>query len=51
MLCSLIAQVVRLIVDVLTLRYTPDADKDLELLVLRHQIRILERRVEKPVGA
>ncbi len=49
MLWSLLAQVVRLIVDVLTLRYTPEADKDLEVLVLRQQIRILERRVGKPV--
>ena len=37
--------------DVLTPRYTQDSDKDLELLVLRQQIRILERRVGKPVRA
>jgi uncharacterized membrane protein len=51
MLWSLIAQVVTVVLDVLSLRYTQDTDKDLELLVLRQQIRILERRVGKPVRA
>jgi hypothetical protein len=51
MLWSLIAQLVILVLDVLTLGYTQDTDKDLELLVLRQQIRILQRRVGKPVRA
>jgi putative transposase len=51
MVWSLIAQVVQVILDVLSLGLVTDADKDLELLVLRQQIRILERRVGKPVRA
>lgn len=46
MVWCLIAQV---ILDVLSLGLVADADKDLELLVLRQQIRILERRIGKPV--
>ncbi len=49
MLWSLIAQVVKVILDVLSLHLITDPDKDLELLVLRQQIRVLERRVGKPV--
>jgi hypothetical protein len=49
MLWSLIAQVVKVILEVLSLRLTADPDKDLELLVLRQQIRVLERRVGKLV--
>jgi hypothetical protein len=49
MIWSLIAQGVTLILDLLTLRYSANKDKDLELLVLRQQIRILERRAGKPV--
>ncbi len=49
MLWSLIAQVVKVILDVLSLHLITDPDKDLELLVLRQQIRVLERRVAKPV--
>ena len=49
MIWSLIAQGVRLILDLLTLRYSANKDNALEVLVLRQQIRILERRVGKPV--
>ncbi len=49
MLWSLIAQVVQVVLDVLSLRLVTDPNKDLELLVLRQQIRVLERRIGKPV--
>jgi len=49
MIWSLLSQVVRLVLDLLTLHNLLDKDKDLELLVLRQQIRILERRLGKPV--
>src|ERR1043165_3044137 len=49
MLWSVIAQVVKVIWDVLSQRGITDPDKDLELLVPRQQIRILERRMGKPV--
>ncbi len=49
MLWSLIAQVVQVMLDVLSLRLVADTAKDLELLVLRQQCRVLERRVGKPV--
>src|SRR5579859_2978537 len=49
MLWSLVAQLVKVILDALSLHLLTDPDKDLELLVLRQQTRILERRVGKPV--
>src|SRR5579862_2618000 len=49
MIWLLIAQVSTLILDFITLRFIADKDKDLEVLVLRQQIRILERRLGKPV--
>src|SRR6266478_2676168 len=49
MLWWLMAQVGKVILDVLSLRLMGYPAKDLELLVLRQQIRILERRVGKPV--
>src|SRR5258708_15626829 len=49
MLWSLIAQVVQVVLDVLSLGLVTDSNKDLELLVLRQQIRVLERRIGKPV--
>jgi hypothetical protein len=45
MVWSLIAQVIQVILDVLSQRLFGEADKDLEFLVLRQQIRILEHRV------
>src|SRR5260221_13157583 len=49
MLWSLIAKVIKVILDALSVHVITNPDKDLELLVLRQQIRILERRVGKPV--
>ncbi len=49
MIWSLIAQGVTLILDLLTLRYSANKDKALEVLALRQQIRILERRMGKSV--
>jgi putative transposase len=49
MIWSLIAQGVTLLLDLLTLRYSANTDNALEVLVLRQQIRMLERRVGKPV--
>ncbi len=46
---SLMAQIVKLILDVLSLHLITDPDKDLEVLVLRQQSRLLERRVGKPI--
>lgn len=51
MLWSLIAHLVTVGLRVLTLGYTQGTDKELEWLVLRQPIRILERRVGKPVRA
>ena len=51
MIWFLVAHIVRMILDLLALRLSADKDKDLELLVLRQQIRILQRRVGKPVRA
>ncbi len=45
----LIGQIVTVLFDVLCVRLTKDSEKALELLVLRQQIRLLERRVGKPV--
>jgi hypothetical protein len=44
MIWFLIAQIVTVILDVLNLHLSTDPDKALELLVLRQQIRILERQ-------
>jgi len=49
MLWFMIGQVIQVVMDVLSLHLIADRDKDLEVLVLRQQIRILERRVGKQV--
>lgn len=44
--------VVSFIIDLLTLSFKPDMDKDLEILALRHQLRILQRQLNlKPRGS
>jgi len=45
MLWSLIAQIVQVILDVLSLRLVTDPDKDLELVVLRQQVRVVLDRL------
>jgi hypothetical protein len=42
MIWFLVGQIVTMVLDLMMLRVTTDQDKDLELLVLRQQIRILE---------
>jgi putative transposase len=39
--------VVSLVVDLLTVRTKAESDKDLEIMVLRHQLRILQRKVDR----
>jgi len=39
---------VRLVIDLLVLRGRRDRSKDVEILVLRHQLSILQRRVTRP---
>src|SRR5262245_7685582 len=42
-----IALLVSLLIDILTVTFNADGDKDLEILVLRHQLRISQRKVGK----
>lgn len=44
-----IALLISVLIDVLTVTFTfkADKDKDLEIMVLRHQLRILQRKVDK----
>ncbi len=44
MLFFLLAQAVSLLLDLLCLRYRAEHDKDLEILILRQQLRILQRK-------
>ncbi len=41
-------RLVRLVVDVLVLRGRSDHSKDVEILVLRHQLAVLRRQVPRP---
>jgi hypothetical protein len=44
--------VVSFIIDLLTQSFKPDLDKDLEILALRHQLRMLQRQLNsKPRGS
>ena len=47
MLLSLVYTVVRLLLDVALLRCRSAAARDLELLVLRHEVRVLRRRTQR----
>jgi hypothetical protein len=49
MLWAFVTQMITVVLDLLTLSFAADKSKDLELLVLRQQIRILERRLGKRV--
>jgi putative transposase len=41
-------RVVRLVIDLLVLRGRRDRSKDVEILVLRHQLAVLERQIARP---
>jgi hypothetical protein len=43
---TLITMLVSLLMDLLTVSRKSEADKDLEILVLRHQLRLLQRKLE-----
>jgi len=48
MFWSAMAQLVSLLLDLLTARHQPAGAKDLEILLLRHQLRVLQRRLPQP---
>src|SRR5262245_21644974 len=48
MVWSLMMQLVNLLLDFLMVRRQPDGAKDLEILLLRHQLRVLQRRLPQP---
>ena len=48
MLFALLYSLVRLILDTLIDRHQPEAELQLELLVVRHQLRVLQRQVKRP---
>ncbi len=48
MFWSVLAQLVAVLLDLLTARRQPEGAKDLEIAVLRHQLRMLERRQPRP---
>jgi putative transposase len=41
-------RLVRLVIDLLVLRGRRDRSKDAEILVLRHQLAVLQRQVSRP---
>ena len=41
-------QLVRLVIDLLVLRSRRDRSKDVEILVLRHQLVVLQRQISRP---
>src|SRR4051812_11405033 len=48
MFWSALAQLVAVLLDMLMARRRPEGAKDLEIAVLRHQLRMLERRLPRP---
>ncbi len=43
-----LAHLVTFLVDLVTLRWRPDGDKDLQILLLQHQVRLLQRQRPQP---
>ena len=41
-------RLVRLVIDLLVLRGRADRSKDVEILVLRHQLGVLQRQIARP---
>ena len=41
-------RLVRLVIDLLVLRGRTDRSKDVEILVLRHQLAVLQRQISRP---
>ncbi len=48
MIWFVVAQVFRLVLDILALWRQSDREKDIEILLLRQQLRILERKQAQP---
>lgn len=48
MFWSVLAQLVAVLLDLLTARRQPEGAKDLEIAALRHQLRMLKRRRPRP---
>ena len=48
MFWSMLAQMVALLLDLFTARRQPEGAKDLEIVLLRHQLRVLQRRRPRP---
>jgi putative transposase len=49
MMLSFLYVVLQRLLELLVLRRKADADKDLEIVVLRHQLAVLQRQVKRPV--
>jgi hypothetical protein len=49
MFWSVISLVFSVLLDLFNLRGLPDHEKDLEILILRHQLDILERKQTSPI--
>lgn len=48
MALSFLYWVLRRLLELLALRFRPEQSKDVEILVLRHQLHVLERQVPRP---
>ena len=49
MVFSFLYVVLRRLLELLALRRRGEADKDIEIVVLRHQLTVLRRQVKRPV--
>ena len=45
----ILAQILSVILKLFRLGFTSDKDKDLEILILRQQLNILQRQIDKPI--